>query len=348
MTLRRLLVIRLSSIGDVVHTLPAVAALGRCFPETEIHWAIEQRYSTLLDGNPYVRRRVEFDTLGTRARAHRGQWVTGLIGMARRTREFQYDAALDFQGLIKTSLLARLSRSSARIGFAKRWLREPAAAIFYTDRVAPEGRRHVVDLNLALAERLGATPEPWEFPLPKNAEDESLVEKRLEKLHGREFVIVNPGGGWKAKRWPPECYAALIERLETEFPVKVFFTGSPAEEPLIRKILADASSAKAEYFPSTLRQFIALARRGRLFVGGDTGPMHLAAAVSTPIVAIFDAADPLNTVERNGPFNAADITVTSSSRFQEVRRGKHLHYLNGVTVDAVLAAIRERWKKAYG
>jgi heptosyltransferase-1 len=345
---RRFLVIRLSSIGDIVHTLPAVSALGRSLPGAEIHWAVEQRYSALLDGNPYVRRAIEIDTLRWRARPRWRERIPGLMRMVQSIREFDYDATLDFQGLIKTSLLARLSRSPVRIGFAKRWLREPAAAILYTDCVKPKDRRHVVELNLTIAERLGARAEGWEFPLPKNTEDESAVERRLTELRAGEFLIVNPGGGWKAKRWPPECYAALIRRLAAEIPAKILVTASPEEEPLVGEILAAASPTQAVYFPSTLRQFIALARRARLLVGGDTGPLHLAAAVSTPIVAIFDASDPRNTVERNGPFNPADITVTNPQPSPRTSHRKRDEYLRGVTVDAVFAAIRERWQRAYG
>jgi lipopolysaccharide heptosyltransferase I len=347
-TLQRVLVIRLSSIGDIVHTLPAVAALGRTFPEAEIHWAIERRYAELLEGNPYIRRRVELDTRGMRMGLEYGKAALSLARLTRQSREFDYDAVVDFQGLIKTALLARLTRSPVRLGFAKGWLREPAAALFYTDCVAPNGRRHVVDLNLALAERLGAGTTPREFPLPADEEAEKHIEGRLQGLEGREFVILHPGAGWKAKRWPPESYADLIRRLEAEFPFEVLLTGSPAEQPLIQEILARAAGTRADYFPCTLRPFIALARRARLFVGGDTGPMHLAGAVGTPVVAIFDASDPLNTVERNGPFNPDDITITGLLGAANGRHNKHQDYLRGVSVDAVLEAIRERWKRANG
>ncbi len=348
MNLRRLLILRLSSIGDIVHTLPAVAALGRSFPETEIHWAVERRFGELLDGNPYVRRRIELQTLQPSKEAAWGQNVIGFIRSVRQTQEFVYDAVLDFQGLMKTAFLARLASTRVRIGFAKAWLREPAAALFYSDQVAPVGRRHVVDLNLALAERLGAKMERWEFPLPQAAEDERWIEERTGNVPPSGFMILHPGAGWKAKRWPPESYAGLIQRLEAELAVKIFLTGSPDEAPLINQILAAAPGTQAEYFPCTLRQFIALARRGRLFVGGDTGPMHLAAAVGTPIVALFDSADPLNTVERNGPFHPDDITLAGPPPTDGARRHKHRDYLRGVTVDSVLAAIRERWKRAYG
>jgi ADP-heptose:LPS heptosyltransferase len=206
-------------------------------------------------------------------------------------------------------------------------------------------------MNLALAEYLGAAPCPterWRFPLPRASEDDAYVAARLAALGAREFLILNPGGGWKSKRWPPENYAQLIRHLRTEIPWKILLTGSPDEEGLIQEILKLAATPSACYFPSTLVQFIALARRACLFVGGDTGPMHLAAAVGTPIVAIFSASDPLNTPERNGPFARADIVVSDCTERIPRRRGKRREYLQGVSVDAVLAAIRARLARVNG
>jgi heptosyltransferase I len=157
-------------------------------------------------------------------------------------------------------------------------------------------------------------------------------------------VIVNAGGGWITKRWAPENYAALIRRLESELPAKFLVTGSPEEEPLLHEILEGAGSERASLFRSTLTQFIALARRGALFVGGDTGPLHLAAAVGTPIVAIYGPTDP----SRNGPFSSADITLTNSGPIDHTRRTRNPAYLPGVSVESVVRAIHQRWARAHG
>ena len=340
----RFLVIRLSSIGDIVHALPAVSALGETFPEAEIDWVVETRYAGLLADNPFVHRLVQLDTLGWRRKLGSAQTYREVARGIRVLREAEYEAAVDFQGLWKSALIARSSRSQKRVGFAEYWLREPAAAVFYTDRVASHGRRHVIEQDLALAEYLGARASRWNFPLPRRREDEEYVDKELARLGSPEYMVINAGGGWPAKCWGPENYAALIRRLETEIPWKVLFTGSPAEAATVQEILKQGEARQAVYFPSTLLQFVALARRARLYVGCDTGPLHLAAAVGTPIVAIYGPTDPA----RNGPFSPNDIVLWNHGSINYTRRAPKPSYISGISVDSVFAAIRERLRKAYG
>jgi lipopolysaccharide heptosyltransferase I len=341
---QRFLVIRLSSIGDIVQALPAVSALGRTYPQAEIHWVVETRYAGLLAGNPYVRGVLKLDTLGWRGHGLSAATVAEALRGILALREFHYDVAIDFQGLWKSAFLAWLSRSRERLGLAERWLKEPSAAVFYTERVSPVGRSHMIDQYLALAERLGAREGQREFPLPRTAEDDRQVERQLALLGAEEFIIVNPGGGWKAKRWAPENYAELIRALETRWPWKILLTGSPDEQELISEILSLAGTGQAHYFPSTLVQFIALARCAKLFLGGDTGPLHLAAAVGTPLVAIHGPTDPA----RNGPFSAVDIALSGSGPIDHTRRGANPAYITGVFVESVLGAIAERLARTHG
>ncbi len=341
---KRFLVIRLSSIGDIVHALPAVSALGESFPGSEIDWIIERRYAALLAGNPFIHRVVEVDTLGWRRRLFSAVTLEEIARATLDLRHAAYDAVLDFQGLWKSALIARLSRASARVGFAEYWLREAGAAVFYTDRVSPRARKHVIEMNLALAESLGASAGKWRFPLPRDPKDELAVEKSLAEAGVRDFIIVNPGGGWMAKRWAPENYAELIRRLERERTGRILLTGSPEEEDLIREVLDRAAPSASGHFPSTLTQLIALARRAKLFIGGDTGPLHLAAAVGTPIVAIYGPTHP----DRNGPFSPADITLTNFGPINHTRRGHDPAYLPGISVEAVLEAVEQRLARAHG
>jgi len=341
---QRFLVIRLSSIGDIVHALPAVAALGRAYPQAEIHWVVESRYAGLLAGNPYVRSVLRLDTLGWREHGLSAATLEEIGRGVLALREFSYDVAIDFQGLWKSAIIARLSRSQERLGLAEHWLREPSAAVFYTERVSPAGRTHVIDQYCALAERLGAREGQREFPLPSTPEDDRYVDRQLGVLEASDFMIVNPGGGWQAKCWPPENYAELIRELGLVFAGKILLTGSPGEEELITEILTRAGTKHACYFPSTLVQFIALARRARLFVGGDTGPLHLAAAVGTPIVAVYGPTDPA----RNGPFAAADIALSDFGPINHTRRAARPSYITGVPVHAVLRAVAERLARAHG
>jgi lipopolysaccharide heptosyltransferase I len=331
-------------VGDIVHALPAVSALGETFPEAEIDWVVETRFAELLENNPFIHQLVKLDTLGWRGKLGSAETPRDVIKSFRALRHPEYDVALDFQGLWKSALIARFSRSRKRVGFAEYWLREPGAAVFYTERVAPHNRQHVIEQNLALVEHVGAHAGRWNFPLPRRPEDEGYVKKELVQLGGQDFMIINPGGGWTAKCWAPENYAELIQRLEAEIPWKILLTGSPAEVPTLQEILQRAEGRRAVYFPSTLLQFVALARRARLFVGGDTGPLHLAAAVGAPVVAIYGPTD----FTRNGPFSQSDIVLSNRGPINYTRRAPKPSYISGIPVASVLAAVRERLRKAYG
>jgi ADP-heptose:LPS heptosyltransferase len=202
----------------------------------------------------------------------------------------------------------------------------------------------VVQENLALVERLGARTKRWQFPLPWNDEDDVYVDRQLAALNAGNFIIINPGGGWRSKCWSPENYAALIRQLAGDRREHILLTGSPSEEPMIEGILLNAGARRARYLPTTLVQLIALARRARLFIGGDTGPLHLAAAVGTPIVGIYGPTDPV----RNGPFAADDIALSNHGPIDHTRRGTNPAYLSGISVAAVVAAVEKRLVRAYG
>jgi heptosyltransferase-1 len=351
----RFLVIRLSSIGDIVHALPAVAALGESFPQAEVHWAVEPRYAGLLAGNPYVHRLIEIDTLGWRGSLASAATLEDIARTVLDVRRADYTAAIDFQGLLKSAMIAWLSRSRERLGLAERWLKEPLAGAFYTERAPVRFGAHAIEENMALVEMLarlllpaGSSPPGWleglrdsslwKFPLPRTPEDDSCVEQRLGALGVREFIVISPGGGWNAKRWAPENYSSLIRCLDAELPCHFLLTGSPDEEPAIRLILERAESSRAAYFPATLVELIALVRRASLFLGGDTGPLHLAAALRTAIVAIYGPTDPA----RNGPWNKDDFVLSNSGPIDHTRRGRVPGFLRGVPVESVLDAVRRR------
>jgi lipopolysaccharide heptosyltransferase I len=355
MGMPQILVVRLSSIGDIVHALPAVAALGQHWPNAEISWAIEDRYAELLQDNPFVQRVIALDTLGWRKRRNfsgAGREIARALGDLRRQRP---DIAIDFQGLVKSAAIGRLSRAPRRIGFAGPWVRESLAGLFYTEGLTAEGRRHVVEENLTLVEHLGVPPVArgcWQFPLPRSTAVETQVDTRLAALGVQEFLVINPGGGWMNKRWGPEQYAGLIREFGRRHHYDVLVTGSAAEEAMIGSILKTAQSPRSVHFPSTLMEFIALARRARLLVGGDTGPLHLAAAVGTPIVAIYGPTNP----ERNGPFAPEDITLWNENAASDHQGYAHWgrgharsqSYLEGISVERVLTAVLDRLASAHG
>lgn len=317
----RILIIKLSSIGDVVHTLPAAALLRRALPDAHITWVVDRRASAILNNSPVIDELIELDT-----RAWRSDFLTGSTMVEMRAQLNQLrrapdgawrpDIAIDFQGLIKSGLVAVASRAKRRIGFETTDLRERASKLLLTDQVQTAGLGHVIKKNLALAHAAisgsGAKPaerEPpsnngYEFPIAVSHEDEQFAERSIENQQG-PFAIINPGGGWPTKLWYAERYAQLADWLWSDCGLGSLVTFGPGEEALARAVASNARSKGVRPITSTLKQFIALARRAALFVGGDTGPLHLAAASGTPIVGLYGPTSP----ERNGPFDSRDLTV---------------------------------------
>ena len=220
-------------------------------------------------------------------------------------RAARYETAIDLQGAVRSSLLARWSGAPVIYGTAQP--RENLATMFYTRQIIAHGQ-HIVEQNLSLAEAVAGRPlkvVPLQLPCDHAAEQE--CDQRLKAKGVRELVLLNPGAGWGAKQWPAERYGQVAKQLSQDG-LNLLINVGPGEEDLADAVKA-ASGGTAETFSGSLTQLIALARRARLFIGGDTGPMHLAAALGVPVVAIFGPTDPL----RNGPFGTRAIVLRSPS-----------------------------------
>ena len=311
----RVLIVKLSSIGDVVHTLPAAALLRRVIPGARIAWVVERRAGAILKDSPVIDELIEFDSR---------KWRTGLSndsGESRAVSELgsdSIDVAVDFQGLIKSGLLTLASRAKRRIGFETDDLREKPSRVFLTEQVETCGLKHVIEKNLALATavlnglRTGLDDVPsngsYEFPIALSAEDDQFAAAVIAeptKNGNNQFAILNPGGGWATKLWPSQRFGELADWLWSDCGLSSLVTFGPGEEELAREVVEHTRSKQVRAVQSTLKQYVALARRAALFVGGDTGPLHLAAASGTPIVGLYGPTSP----ERNGPFDPRDVTV---------------------------------------
>ncbi|MEW5974337.1 MAG: lipopolysaccharide heptosyltransferase I [Acidobacteriota bacterium] len=305
--MERILIIKLGSLGDVVHTLPALVDLKRSFPDSQIDWLVERRVAVILQGNPLLHQIIEVDTQLWRRRWWTAEARRQLQQALRTLRSRQYDLALDFQGLWKSAAFGFLSGARCVLGFDREGLKEPGCRILYSGRVRPApGVRHVIEIYRELVRSLGVTPTDISFPLQVSEKDEAYVASQLDSRHLRDFVILNPGGGWVTKNWDPERYAELHLRLRDSVGLQSVLTWGPGEERLIEAIFQRTQNDPPVAFPTTIPQFIALARRARLFIGGDTGPMHLAAACNTPVVGIFGPTSSA----RNGSFRPADLAVS--------------------------------------
>jgi heptosyltransferase I len=300
----RILIVRLGALGDIVHALPAAAALREACPDARLDWLVDAKHRALLDLVPIIDTRIAVDS-----RAWSGPRAP--LAIVRELRRTQYDVALDLQGLIKSAAFARASGARRVIGYTQPYLREPAARFFYTEHVDAGDAPHVVYKSLAALRTL-KLPHGQATDLPRFVLNElpSHVPACTRQLLGlwpdEPFVLINPGAAWPNKRWPAERFGALAREIRARHGWKSAVLWGPGEETLAAQV-ADSSSGTAEMAPATsLADLVALARAARLLISGDTGPIHLAAAVGTPVVGIYGPTDP----RRNGPWDADDVCVS--------------------------------------
>lgn len=289
---KRILIVRLGSMGDVIHALPVAAALKESFPGWEIDWLIENRWRDLLVGNPCLARVVEVDTIEWRRQPLSPVVWNSLRSTIVALKDRRYDCALDLQGAIKSAVACVLSGAREVVGFDKPWVREPACAALYTRRVRAAAV-HIVEANLAMAATLGANTAHVRFPLPPG--DAASLPAAIPR---KDFAVLNPGAGWRSKCWPPEHYASLADALQREFALPSVLNCGPGEEALAAQVQNQCRAANPQPYVGNLNGLIALLRRSRLMVGPDTGPLHLAAALGVPTVGLFGPTDPA----RNGPY----------------------------------------------
>jgi heptosyltransferase I len=341
--IRRLLIVRLGSMGDIIHTLPAASLLRSVLPQAQIGWLVEERWAELLCAvseprsgprspqRPLVDNVHVVDTKAWRKNPFSIGTVEQVAAALSQLRGQHYDVAIDFQGGVRSALLARWSTAPVIYGF--RQPRETVATMFYTRQVIASGS-HVAEQNLSLARAvLGRSPAvpPIEFPCDPAAEKQCQTWLESQSIH--DFVLLNPGAGWGAKQWPPERYGRFARCL-AEAGLKPLVNVGPGEEKLAREV-EEAGGGSAQPVAGSLSELLALTRRAKLFVGGDTGPMHMAAALGIPVVAIFGPTSP----GRNGPYRTRSIVLRSpSSETSYARHRLPEAGLLEIGVEEVLAA----------
>ena len=333
-------------MGDIIHTMPAVTALRQAFPEALLGWVVEERWAELLctlatpRSGPRSPQRPLVDRIHT---VNTGRWRKSLFSLQTcqevaaalsDVRASNYQVAMDFQGALRSALIARWSGAPTIYGATQS--RENVASMFYTRSVITQGE-HIVEQNLSLAEAVAGrslSMPPVQFPFDETAERE--CDRNLQEKNIRNFAIVNPGAGWGAKRWPEQRYGEVARELAKDG-IRVLVNCGPGEEALARAV-TESSSGAAEGIACSLTQLIALTRRASLFIGGDTGPLHQAAALGIPVVAIFGPTNPA----RNGPFGTRSVvlrsssSITSHARLQQPEEG-----LLEIAPAKVIAAARQ-------
>jgi heptosyltransferase-1 len=295
------LIIRLSSLGDIIHALPAFSALRKKFPEANISWIVEDKGRKILEFVPGIDRTVVAQTEGWHI-YRKNFWEE--ISRLKKEIKNENQVALDFQGLVKSGLIAFLSGSKKRIGFHRKNLREPLAALFYTENLDEIHETiHVISKNLKLLTRIGIKEEKYEFPLALPAELSERVKAKLHKTgydKQKKLVLLNVGAAWETKRWFPEKWVELIGLLKTNEFFFLLLWGNEEEKALAKEVHEKTQVPLAPYF--SLQEVMALVKGSSLLVSGDTFALQVACAFSRPVVGIFGPSNP----RRNGPYGPRD------------------------------------------
>ena len=301
------LIVRLSSIGDVIHTLPAYRAARAAWPQARFGWVVEPAAAALVRALRDALDIHEIDTSAWRRRLWQPATWRAISAARRALRDADYEIALDFQGLIKSALVARAS--GARVfGLAREDLREPLAARWYDESASTcDPQAHIVWRSLGVVAATGADASQVAFPRLDGEADRAFVADRLGELGIDRFIVAHGAANWPSKRWGSSRLAATGRELYRRSGLPVLWTWGPGERHEAACIAAAAGEGNRAAFATTLPQLAALLSRASLFVGGDSAPLHLAVACGTPTVAIFGPTPP----HRLGPIDAADISVVS-------------------------------------
>jgi heptosyltransferase I len=333
----RFLVVRLGSLGDIVHTFPAVAGLRESFPKAETVWLTHPRWKELIECSELATEIWETDTRSYNS-------LREIIGKIRRRN---FTAAIDYQGLWKSAALPFLGRVSRRIGFSAHTIRELGVPILYTDRV-PCTQTHIADQNGELSLRARARNGVAPVKLVVPTIQEAFVLQLLRSFAIERYVVLSPAGGWRSKCWPPDRYGALCQKIRANLSLRCVLNYGPGEEDIVSSIKVASGEADPIAYNGSLIQLMALLRNAVCVVGGDTGPLHLAVALGTPAVAIFGPTDPA----RNGPYrpgggagNASpiDIVLRSPHAVTTYKRGDQpAPSILEIDVDTAFDAVRRQ------
>ncbi len=302
-----ILIVKLSAIGDVIHTIPSLSALRRHYPDAHITWVVEEAASDLILGHPDLNRVIV---------SRRKRWIRDLSGnrraavweemrqFFRELRDRPYDLVIDFHGLFKSAAVVFFSGGRRKLGYDSM---QELSGLFYSEKIPEDRGRHAVDRYLDFLRYLGADPGAPQFVVPVDEGNRARARNLLAEAgigRGIGFVAVSPQALWTTKLWEDEKFARLCERIALGLKRPVVFTGSDAEAvERIRGLMRVPSASLAGR--TTLRDLACVYREAALLVTTDSGPMHLAAAMQTPVVALFGPTDP----KRTGPYGDGHVIL---------------------------------------
>jgi lipopolysaccharide heptosyltransferase II len=329
---KRILLIKPSSFGDIVQSLPVLAALKRSWPDAEVDWAIKPEWAQLIEDHPLLHQIVLFP---------RG--LADALRCGKSLRAPRYDLVIDLQGLLRSGLYAIMTGCRARAGFADS---REGSSWCYTRRVKmPAGRVHAVDRCLELVRQLGVTAGPAvRFPLPEGVAERQWADAlwNRENINDAEIIcVIHPGARWLTKRWPADRFARLADRLIVEHGARVILVGGGDGLGVLDEVRGQMKQKALNLGGTTnLRQLAALLRRATLLITNDSGPMHLAAAVGTPVVALFGPTDP----RRVGPYGHGHIVLRKNIDCSHCKRNRCARdgaCMKAIEVEEVISAARQ-------
>ena len=335
----RILIVRLSAIGDVIHGMPIACALRERFPDGFLAWVVEDRAAELLEGH---------ETLDELIVLQRG-WLkspSSVWRLRRRLRAMHFDLAIEAQGLTKAAVAAWLSGVKRRIGFGGIWGRELSPWL-NTELIDTDGL-HAIDRNLRLLRPLGIDSPAVRFQVPDSPASRAAAESIVHRagLDGR-FALVTSGAGWPSKLWPADRYAAVAIHLGRQWALPSLFIWGNAEEQSRAQRIVAAAEGHARLAPKmTLLELAAVARRAAFCLGSDTGPLHLAAAVGTRCIGLYGPWP----ADKHGPYGPQHVTVQKKCMEGSTRERRHAPpiYMEAIDVQSVCEACDRIWEKEEG
>ena len=333
----RILIVRLSAIGDVIHAMPLANALRERFPGAFLAWVAANPAASLLEGHDALDELIVLPRRWLRS-------ATRILELRRKLRAMKFDVAIDAQGLAKSALAAWLSGAPRRIGFGDQWGRELSRWL-QTDRVHAK-TKHTVDRTLELAEPLGIVRPSVRFGVPiGQAERDHAAHIRRETGLDGEFAVINAGAGWNSKLWPPERFAAVARHLGQRWHLPAIVVWAGEEEKALAQTIVAGSDARLAP-PTTLRQLAALSQQARIFVSCDTGPLHLAVAVDTPCVGLYGPWP----AEGHGPYGPKHVVVQKMTIHGTSYQRRHASraLMDAIDVPSVCAACDEILSRGEG
>jgi len=339
-----ILIIKLSSIGDVVHSLPFLEVLRARFPEARIDWLVEEEASLVIEGHPalsrmIVSRRKLWERLMFKSASGFSSVLRELIRFLKEVRSVDYDLVVDLQGLLRSGIITGLSRGKRKVGMEG--AREGGWLFFSEPPVPVDYSGHAIDRYLQVAQYLGCNSASWKGEVPVFLPDEAQVDMLLEGIEGRNaLVAVNPMARWETKLWAPERFARVAELLVEDLSCDVVFTGSEGDRAVIDRIISMSGVEPLNLAGrTTLKELASLYRRCDVLVTTDTGPMHIAAAMGCPVVALFGPTTP----RRTGPYGSGHRPIKANLECSPCfkKRCSDMACMRGISVDDVLKAVED-------